>query len=168
MWRSIGLEIVRGLVAAGARVVMGSRDVRRGEEAAAGLAPAGGVATARGSVLVRQLDVADAGSVARFATDVGEIAAAGAGDGGGLRVLVNNAGVAFKGDTFGVDETRVTLGTNLHGTAAVTHALLPLLRRGGPGARIVNVCSQAGRLGQVRAEQLGFTCILSGDERAGR
>jgi carbonyl reductase 1 len=62
---------------------------------------------------------------------------------------VNNAGFAFKGDTFGAAEARTTIACNVYGTMAVTDALLPLLRSRAEGARIVNVCSQAGRLVQV-------------------
>jgi NAD(P)-dependent dehydrogenase (short-subunit alcohol dehydrogenase family) len=68
--------------------------------------------------------------------------------------LVNNAGMAYKGDAWGVDVARNTMATNLHGTVAVTEALLPFLRAAAAAhpersARIVNVCSQAGRLGQM-------------------
>lgn len=58
---------------------------------------------------------------------------------GGLTVLVNNAGIAFKGNTFGADEADVTLNTNFRGTANVCEALAPLLLPG--RGRIVNVSS---------------------------
>ncbi len=46
------------------------------------------------------------------------------------------------------------IATNSYGTARITEALLPALLKAGAagGARVVNVCSQAGRLGQVSAE----------------
>lgn len=73
--------------------------------------------------------------------------------GGALHILVNNAGFAYKGDTFGVEEARHTIGVNFLGTAKVTEALLPCLRTGRSNSnadvRIINICSQAGRLGQV-------------------
>jgi len=96
-----------------------------------------------------QLDIMDPVSVRDLAThleasklDVG--------------VLVNNAGIAFKGSVFGEEEARITLETNLWGTMDVCDTLLPFIRRS--GGRIVNVCSQAGRLGQVTASlQSRFT-----------
>ena len=36
--------------------------------------------------------------------------------GGVLDVLVNNAGIAYKGSVFGADEAKVTIDCNLHGT----------------------------------------------------
>lgn len=51
--------------------------------------------------------------------------------------------MAFKGNTFGAQEARSTMGTNFYGTADFCQKLRPLLS---PGARIVNVCSGSGKL----------------------
>ncbi|KAI4886810.1 hypothetical protein NFI96_002944 [Prochilodus magdalenae] len=59
---------------------------------------------------------------------------------GGLDVLVNNAGIAFKvtaTEPFG-EQAEVTMRTNFWGTLWVCQALFPLLR---PNARVVNVSS---------------------------
>ena len=72
--------------------------------------------------------------------------------GGGLHVLVNNAGMAFKGDAFSVRVAEETIGTNFRGTALVTEHFLPLLletaaaSNGMTPARVINVCSMAGLL----------------------
>ena len=60
-----------------------------------------------------------------------------------VAVLVNNAGIAFKGDTWGAEEARQTIETNLRGTRRMTEAMMPLLT---PHARVVNVSSRAGLL----------------------
>lgn len=59
---------------------------------------------------------------------------------GGVTVLVNNAGFAFKGDVFGAAEAEATLAVNFRGTADACEALCPLLipHRG----RVVNVSSR--------------------------
>lgn len=62
---------------------------------------------------------------------------------GGLDILVNNAAIAFKGDAFDENVVRVTMHTNYYGTLAVLNHFLPLVR---PGARVVNVASQAGTM----------------------
>jgi NAD(P)-dependent dehydrogenase (short-subunit alcohol dehydrogenase family) len=143
--QGIGLEIARGLAVKGMHVIATARDPTKGAAAVEALRASGAL-----MLEFHQLDITDQASIAalaRYITDA---------HGGRLNVLVNNAGVAFKGDAWGAVEARTTVNTNFRGTAAVTAALLPALRAaaaaaGGSGgaARIVNVCSQAGRLGQV-------------------
>jgi NAD(P)-dependent dehydrogenase (short-subunit alcohol dehydrogenase family) len=64
-------------------------------------------------------------------------------------VLVNNAGIADRGDgppsQADFDAVRRTLLTNFVSPAAVAQAMLPLLRRS-PAGRIVNVSSELGSL----------------------
>ena len=71
---------------------------------------------------------------------------------GGLDILVNNAGFAHKGNVFGAEEAKFVLGVNYEGTKNVTAALLPLLRKSAAGARVVCVCSMAGKLRIVGKE----------------
>jgi NAD(P)-dependent dehydrogenase (short-subunit alcohol dehydrogenase family) len=46
----------------------------------------------------------------------------------GLDVLVNNAGMAYKGNAFNEEVARTTLATNYYGTKNVTAHFLPLIR----------------------------------------
>jgi len=65
---------------------------------------------------------------------------------GGIDVLVNNAGIAFKNDAtepFG-EQATVTVGTNYWSNKNACNILFPILR---PGARVVNMSSSAGFLG---------------------
>ncbi|CAG8569786.1 12261_t:CDS:2, partial [Dentiscutata heterogama] len=63
-------------------------------------------------------------------------------DYGGLDVLINNAGMAFKGIAFDVNVVRTTFATNFYGTLNVINNLYPLIR---PNGRIVNVSSWLGK-----------------------
>ena len=67
---------------------------------------------------------------------------------GPFDILVNNAGIDYFG--FFVDSTpeewRRLLAVNIEGVLACTHAVLPAMQKAGFG-RIVNVSSEAGRMG---------------------
>jgi carbonyl reductase 1 len=135
--QGIGFHIAKQLVQSGlfGTVVLGCRDAVKGAAAAAEV----------GGAFLQPLDVADAASGRAFADALRERY-------GRLDCLVNNAGMAFKGadPTPFAEQTAPTLQTNFYGTLALTEALLPLLREGRVSdARIVNVASMAGRLGQV-------------------
>ena len=67
---------------------------------------------------------------------------------GGIDVLINNAGIAFKHDAtepFG-HQARVTLATNYWANKRTCEILFPVLR---PGARVVNMSSSCGYLGHI-------------------
>jgi short-subunit dehydrogenase len=75
---------------------------------------------------------------------------------GRLDLLVNNAGAGWRGAfaDVGTANLRLTLELNLFAQAALTEALLPLLRESAPSA-IVNVASTAGRV--ARAGSGGYS-----------
>lgn len=123
--KGLGFETARRLVAAGHTVYAGSRDAERGRRAAEQLG-------ARPVLL----DVTDDASVAQAAKTIEA-------DGGGLDVLVNNAGIGE--EVIGPEETtadtlRPLFETNVFGMVRVTHAFLPLLRRSAAPV-LVNVSS---------------------------
>jgi len=67
---------------------------------------------------------------------------------GGIDVLVNNAGIAFKNaatEPFG-EQATVTLATNYWANKRACEILFPILK---PGARVVNMSSSAGFLGHI-------------------
>lgn len=63
-----------------------------------------------------------------------------------IDVLVNNAGIAFKGNAFDLNIVNTTLETNYIGTVNVTQTFLPLIKNGG---RIIFTSSRAGSLNSV-------------------
>lgn len=124
--KGIGAAIARRLASAGADVLIADLDI----ETAAGLAQeihANAV----------QLDVTDLASVSAV------IAAQGP-----FQILVNNVGVdqhAYFTQTTS-DDWRRLLAVNLESVFATTHAVLPAMQATGFG-RIVNIASEAGRMG---------------------
>ncbi len=123
--KGLGRETARRLIADGHTVYLGSRDAERGRLAAEEL----------GARLIL-LDVTDDASVEAAAKTIEAE--------GGLDVLVNNAGVENRPMLGAADltaeELRTTFETNVYGTARVTHAFLPLLRRSAAPV-VVNVSS---------------------------
>jgi short-subunit dehydrogenase len=98
-----------------------------------------------GDVLVLAEDLTDDGAGARIADAVRARH-------GRLDLLVNNAGAGWRG-TFadgGTANLRQTVELNLFAQAALTEALLPLLRDSAPSA-IVNVASTSGRVARAGA-----------------
>lgn len=72
---------------------------------------------------------------------------------GGLDVLVNNAGAIFDGKVSEVEAVRRSLETNTLGPLKLTRALAPHLR---DGARVVNVSSGMGAIGDMGSGHTGY------------
>jgi NAD(P)-dependent dehydrogenase (short-subunit alcohol dehydrogenase family) len=132
--RGIGFATAKALLARGARVVIGDRDVALGESAVAKLSNLGPVSG-------YPLDVADPESFAAF------LDKARADGGGHIDVLINNAGVMPVGPF--LDHTEQTIRSaievNFYGVINGCRLVLPEMvkrRRG----HIVNVASLAGML----------------------
>jgi NAD(P)-dependent dehydrogenase (short-subunit alcohol dehydrogenase family) len=128
----IGFASARELGRAGAHVVLAVRDVARGEAAANRIA---------GDTEVRELDLADLGSVHAFA-DAWD---------GDVDVLINNAGVMAVPEQRTKDGFEMQLGTNHLGHFALTNLLLPRIRD-----RVVVVASGAHRMGSIRLDDLNW------------
>lgn len=138
--KGIGYEIAKQLGRHGLSVVVTSRDEGRGEKAVKELQEAEPSA----KFTYCQADITDQASIQKCAQTLKE-------DFGKVHVLVNNAGMAYKGNVFGAKEAQTTIACNLTGTRAMTEAVLPLMSQ---GARIVNVCSEAGHLRQLKSDEL--------------
>jgi NAD(P)-dependent dehydrogenase (short-subunit alcohol dehydrogenase family) len=132
--RGIGFATAEALLARGARVVIGDRDVALGESAVAKLG-------ALGPVSGHPLDVTDAES---FSTFLDKARAEG---GGHVDVLINNAGVMPVGPFLDHTEQaiRSAIEVNVYGVINGCRLVLPEMvkrRRG----HIVNIASVAGML----------------------
>ncbi|XP_056415583.1 carbonyl reductase [NADPH] 1-like [Hyla sarda] len=126
--KGVGLAVVRAMCKQfQGDVYLTARNSKLGEEAIKALNGEGL------SPLFHQLDINDLTSIRALRDFLKEKY-------GGLDVLINNAGIAFKAaDTtpFGI-QAEVILKTNFFGTRDVCNELLPLLR---PNGRVVNVSS---------------------------
>jgi len=138
--KGIGYQIAHQLCkSCDMEVILACRDRARGQEAASRL-----------GAKFLQLDLSSDDSIAEFVESLST-------QFGRLDVLVNNAGMAYKGsDPTPFDQqTGPTLRVNFWGTVCLTDALLPLIRKTvsyGGHPRLVIVSSMAGRLSQLKPE----------------
>lgn len=134
--RGIGFAIVKALCEKfDGTVYLTARDVKRGEEAVIklnkiGLKPK-----------FHQLDITDEESIKKLAVDIKE-------DEGGIDVLINNAAILEWDDIYPTYEVaKRTIDVNYKSLIHIEEHLYPLLRN---GAKVVNVCSAAGHLSNLR------------------
>ena len=153
----IGQAAARLLAGEGWRLVL----VARREERLRGLAEE------LGDAAWVAVDLTDPGAPGRVREKLEEL-------GGGLQLLVNNAGSSSReafGDG-GYENVRRTMEINFDAVLRLTEGLLPLLRRSAPSS-IVNVSSIAGRVGRPKTGAYsaskfalaGWTEVLRLEER---
>jgi NAD(P)-dependent dehydrogenase (short-subunit alcohol dehydrogenase family) len=130
--RGIGLEVARGLLERGARVLFVSRDRARGEHAVGGLEPA----LAERAELVSG-DLSRVDETLRIAEEVKSRTAR-------LDLLVNNAGVFQNARHTTSEGLELTFAVNQMAPLLLTRELLELLRAS-PASRVVTVSSEAHR-----------------------
>ncbi|MBN3312009.1 CBR1 reductase, partial [Atractosteus spatula] len=131
--KGIGFAVVRALCKQfTGDVYITARDVGRGQAAVQSLKSEGL------NPLFHQLDITDLTSIRTLRDFLKERY-------GGIDVLINNAGIAFKvNDTtpFRI-QAEVTLRTNFFATRDICNEILPIVK---PGGRVVNVSSIAGSM----------------------
>eukprot|EP01083_Nonionella_stella_P036569 99783_1 len=77
-----------------------------------------------------------------------------------IDILINNAGMAFKGNAFDSNVVQTTLQTNYFGTVNVTQTFLPLIKDNG---RILMTSSRAGTLPRVIKDKAIREQLLKAD-----
>lgn len=140
----LGVETVRALLGAGARVIMPVRDIARGGEVARDLAQA----TGNSDVHVLHLDLGSLASVRQAAAEILKLAPQ-------IRMLINNAGVMATPHGQTADGFETQFGTNHLGHFQLTRLLMPALLAAAP-ARVVALSSSAHRLSDIRWDDPNF------------
>ena len=140
----LGVETVRALLGAGARVIMPVRDIARGGEVARDLAQA----TGNSDVHVLHLDLGSLASVRQAAAEILKLAPQ-------IRMLINNAGVMATPQGQTADGFEAQFGTNHLGHFQLTRLLMPALLAAAP-ARVVALSSSAHRLSDIRWDDPNF------------
>jgi len=138
----LGMITAQELARAGANVVIACRNLDKGEQAADQIR--GSVPAAK--LDLRELDLADLGSVSAFADRLHA-------EHDTLDLLVNNAGVMAPPRRLTHDGFESQIGTNHLGHFALTGRLLDLLLAA-TQARVVTLSSGAHRMGKISLEDL--------------
>ena len=139
--KGIGLAIVRGLCPQyKGHVYLTSRDTQRGKDAVQKLETEGLCPK------FHQLDINSEDSVSslkKFMLDTY----------GGVDILINNAGIAYKQASTAppLEQVTGTVATNFTGTLNMMQAFVPIIK---PHGRIVNVSSGAGSLSRLSNQEL--------------
>jgi NAD(P)-dependent dehydrogenase (short-subunit alcohol dehydrogenase family) len=140
----IGVETVRALASAGARVVLAARNQAVADEVAAALR----TETGSGTIEVGLLDLASLASVRAFVARYISLERP-------LHLLINNAGVMATPQSYTQDGFEMQFGTNHVGHFALMVGLLPALKAAGT-ARVVALSSIGHRRSDVVFEDLNF------------
>lgn len=159
-YSGLGLETVRALSSAGARVMVPARRPEHAREVldSAGLAAGLPGGTAAGTVSVAALDLADQASVKEFAAGFlasGFLGAGFPGTGRGLDILINNAAIMASPEHRIGPGWESQFATNHLGHFALTNLLWPALSAGG-GARVVSLSSTGHKLSHIRFHDINF------------
>lgn len=136
----IGLAAAVELGRRGAQLVLVGRSAERLADAKAQVAATGA------AVEVEACDFAELASIRALGQRLRDAGAP-------IDVLLNNAGAMHQTRKHTADGFEMTFGVNHLGYVATTLALLPLLRAA-PAARVVNVASDAHRMGQLDLDDL--------------
>jgi NAD(P)-dependent dehydrogenase (short-subunit alcohol dehydrogenase family) len=140
----IGVETVRALALAGARVVIATRDAVKGEAVAATLRRE----TQSEKIEFRSLDLSSLQSVKRFVADFLALRRE-------LHLLINNAGIMAAPLAYTDAGLESQFGTNHIGHFCLTIGLLPALMEAGQ-ARVVSLSSLGHRRSEVHFYDINF------------
>jgi NAD(P)-dependent dehydrogenase (short-subunit alcohol dehydrogenase family) len=138
-YSGLGLETVRVIAGAGARVIVGAR---RPDAAARDL-------TGIDNVTILKLDLSDAASIDAFAGDVATHTPA-------VDILINNAAIMANALTRDVHGYESQFATNHLGHFRMTARLWPLLKAAGSGARVVVLSSLGHRISAIDFGDIHF------------
>jgi len=140
----IGFEAAKELAAKNAEVILAVRNQEKGAAALAQIQ----AENPHAKLSVRILDVADLASVKAFADDFKQ-------DYQQLDLLINNAGIMVPPYGKTVDGFESQFGTNHLGHFALTAQLFDLIKST-PNSRIVNVASNAHKMGKLNLDDLNW------------
>ena len=118
--KGIGFGILKNLAARpdNHTFIMAIRSIENGKKAIAEIEK--DIPKFSDRVTIHQVDISKTESIDNFVKAIKE-------SGKKIDCLINNAGIAFKGDSFGEEVVRVTFQTNFYGTVEFTEKMIPYI-----------------------------------------
>ncbi|OJJ14366.1 oxidoreductase [marine bacterium AO1-C] len=139
-YSGIGLETTKALAAKGVKVIVPVRSVQKAKDNLAGI---------EGDIHTEEMDLADLGSVSKFANKMlGELDK--------LDLLINNAGVMASPERRVGPNWEYQFGINHMGHFALTTKLMPLLTKT-PDVRVVALASTAHKISDILWDDMQFS-----------
>jgi len=124
--------------------ILAIRSVERGQEAVEQLSKL--VPNIKDRVTMQELDISDRKSIDSFVDWISKTYGKGK-----IDCLINNAGMAFKGDRFDDEVVKITFNTNYWGTAEFADKMKPYIADNG---KIINITSSAGKFKNLKSQDL--------------
>jgi len=142
--KGIGYSILERLASKNSNFdfVMAVRSLSNGEKAVKNLSSS--IPDAQERIKVEELDVSDPKSISHFVSNISKKF-------GKVDALINNAGMAFKGDAFDSRVVQETFQTNFYGTIELTDKMLDHINDNG---KIITVGSMAGKFRILKSKEL--------------
>jgi len=140
--KGIGLGIAENLFQKPYQIILACRNLELATKAKAKLEAQ--FPSSPGKLLIRELDITSAKSIQDFADSFEKENVL-------IDVLLNNAGIAYKGDAFDENVVRETLQTNFYGTVEFTEKMLKNIKYQG---KVVFIGSSAGKSKILKSQDL--------------
>ncbi|KAL4472403.1 hypothetical protein ABPG74_018352 [Tetrahymena malaccensis] len=137
--KGIGLGIVENLSTKPYHIIMACRSIDRANEARQKILSS----NPNSKIDTFELDVDSTDSIDKFVQNIHN-------QYGQIDILLNNSGMAFKGDDFGVEVIEQTFRTNFYGTIDLTEKLLPYIKENG---KVIFIGSSLGKYYLVKGNQ---------------
>ncbi|EGR33176.1 hypothetical protein IMG5_060150 [Ichthyophthirius multifiliis] len=139
--KGVGYGIVENLIQKqNYHIIMACRSLERGNEARKQLLQL----QPEAMVDVLQLDISNEQSINNFIIQIGQKY-------GTIDILLNNSGIAFKGDQLDGEVVRQTFQTNFYGTVYLSEQMIPLINQKG---KILIIGSSLGKTIHLKNENL--------------
>ncbi|KAL4463515.1 hypothetical protein ABPG72_007616 [Tetrahymena utriculariae] len=137
--KGVGYGIIENLAAKPYHIIMACRSLERANETRSKLLQT----HPQAKIDSYELNVDSTDSINKFVQQIHQHY-------GHVDILLNNSGMAFKGDEFGTHVVEQTFRTNFYGTIDLTEKMLPYIKESG---KVIFVGSSAGKYNNVKNNQ---------------